>query len=322
MLASSLVTSGPSAQWTADFEVTPAAAAQVIGHQFPELRDHDVTLLATGWDNNAFAVGSRWLFRFPRREVALPGVRREIALLPLLASRLPLPIPDPCFIGQPSPAYPWPFFGARLLPGSELADSDLSSGEVLRTAASLGRFLRELHDPGLVPDVRHADLPIDPMGRADPRLRASRARQALDRLARHGSWEPDAVVLELLDLASAAPARPPADGAAELVVSHGDLHIRHVLVSRAGQVSGVIDWGDLSLGDPAVDLSIAYFGFCGHARAELLSAYGRAVGAHRELAARTLAVWLAASLAEYAADEGRDVLLAKCLAGLKNAAAA
>ncbi len=316
------MTSGPSAQWTADFDVTPDAAAQVIGRQFPELRGHDVTLLATGWDNNAFAVGSRWLFRFPRREVALPGVRREIALLPLLASRLPLPIPAPYFLGQPSAPFPWPFFGARLLPGRELADSDLSSGELLRTAASLGRFLRELHDPGLVPDVGPADLPIDPMGRANPPLRASRARQALDRLARHGFWEPDPAVLELLDLATAAPPRPPDGSAGELVVLHGDLHIRHVLVGRAGEVTGVIDWGDLSLGDPAVDLSIAYFGFSGHARAKLLSAYGTAVGAHRELAARTLAVSLAASLAEYAADEGRDVLLAKCLAGLKNAAAA
>ncbi len=57
--------------------------------------------------------------------------------------------------------------------------------------------------------------------------------------------------------------------------------------------------------DAAVDLSIAYFGFAGQAHADLLSAYGRPVGPRRELAARALAISLAASLAEYAASDGR-----------------
>ena len=93
------------------------------------------------------------------------------------------------------------------------------------------------------------------------------------------------------------------------MVCHGDLHVRHLLVDRDGSATGVIDWGDLCLADPAVDLSIAYFGFAGRARADLLSAYGRPVGPRRELAARAAAVSLAASLAEYAADDGRPGLL-------------
>jgi aminoglycoside phosphotransferase (APT) family kinase protein len=106
------------------------------------------------------------------------------------------------------------------------------------------------------------------------------------------------------------------------VVSHGDLSVRHLLVDRDGSATGVIDWGDLCLADPAVDLSIGYFAFAGKARADLLSAYGRPVGAHRELAARTLAISLAASLAEYAAGERRAMLLHECLAGLRRAVGA
>jgi aminoglycoside phosphotransferase (APT) family kinase protein len=104
------------------------------------------------------------------------------------------------------------------------------------------------------------------------------------------------------------------------VVCHGDLHVRHLLVDRDGTATGVIDWGDLCLADPAVDLSIAYFGFAGKARADLLSAYGRTVSAERELAARSCAISLAASLAEYAVDQGRAPLLLECLAGLRRAA--
>ena len=105
------------------------------------------------------------------------------------------------------------------------------------------------------------------------------------------------------------------------LICHGDLHVRHLLVDSAGRATGVIDWGDLCLADPAVDLSIAYFAFAGKARAELLSAYARPVGPERELAARTCAISLAATLAEYAAADGRAALLRECLAGLGRAVA-
>lgn len=81
-------------QWTAEVALTPQFAADLIREQFPDLGAGPVTALATGWDNAAFVVGGQWLFRFPRREVAVPGVRREITVLPRLAAILPLPIPD------------------------------------------------------------------------------------------------------------------------------------------------------------------------------------------------------------------------------------
>ncbi|RAV07272.1 phosphotransferase, partial [Paenibacillus contaminans] len=39
---------------------------------------------------------------------------------------------------------------------------------------------------------------------------------------------------------------------------HGDLHFKNMLVNEKGIVSGIIDWGDLSVGHPACDLSVAY----------------------------------------------------------------
>jgi aminoglycoside phosphotransferase (APT) family kinase protein len=102
------------------------------------------------------------------------------------------------------------------------------------------------------------------------------------------------------------------------VLVHGDLHIRHLLVDDAGGATGVIDWGDVCLGDPAMDLSLGYAAFTGPARAAFLSAYG-GVDAGRELRARALAVRLSALLADYAARVGRPVLLAEARAGLRRA---
>jgi aminoglycoside phosphotransferase (APT) family kinase protein len=313
--------------WAAEIVVAPEFAAGLISEQFPALSAAPVTELETGWDNTAFVVDAQWLFRFPRREVAVPGVRREIEVLPRLAPRLPLPIPDPVFVGQPSERYPWPFFGARLLPGGELAESGLTESGRAQAAAEVGSFLRELHDPGLVPLVQGAGLPADPMRRASPPVRAQKARDVLIRLVDRGLWPAGDAVSALLDRAEAEPDEAvPGDQAGEadapgdgpLVVSHGDFHVRHLLVD-GGAATGVIDWGDLCIADPAVDLSIAYLGFAGPARADLLAAYGRPVTARRELAARTCAISIGVSLAEYAADEDRSVLLAESLAGLHRA---
>ena len=294
-------------------EVSPRLAAELIADQFPALGSSQVTLLAAGWDNTVMTVDGTWLFRFPRREVALAGVRREIALLPQLAPLLPLPVPDPRFAGRPSERYPWPFFGARLLPGIELAESGLADAQRGPVAAATGRFLRALGEPSVLALAIEADLPVDPMRRGNPAVRAGRARETLDRLAVAGVWTPDPAVDALLDEAARVPERgQPAD----LVLVHGDLHVRHVLTGPDGAATGVIDWGDMCLADPAVDLSLAYFGFAGPARAEFLAAYGRPVGPERELAARTCALSVGAALTEYAADQGHAVLLRDCLAGL------
>jgi aminoglycoside phosphotransferase (APT) family kinase protein len=305
----------PRLQWEAEQLVSAPLAAELIGRQFPRLRGVPVELLATGWDNTVYLVDGQWAFRFPRREVALPGIRHEIAVLPLLAPRLPLPVPVPELVGTPSDAYPWPFWGARLVPGTELAEAGLPDSARAQAGASVGRFLRALHHPRIadLAAVAELGLPEDPMRRADPAARAARAREPLERLARSAAWVPDPAVERLFGTAERL--RPPAGSA---VIVHGDLHLRHLLVGRSGDASGVIDWGDVCLADPAVDLSLAYSGFAGPARAALLAAYGP-VDLDRELRARVLAVSLCAALAEYAFSDGRVRLLREALAGLRRA---
>jgi aminoglycoside phosphotransferase (APT) family kinase protein len=308
------VVSGAAAGWEPEHIVSAADAADLVGGQFPRLRGAPVEELATGWDNTVFLVGGEWIFRFPRRAVALPGFQREIDILPLLASRLPLPVPVPEFAGRPSERFPWPFWGARHIPGRELADAVLPDDARLSAAAGLGGFLRALHDPRLV-SVAGGGLPRDPQRRAEPTVCAPRARERLARLATGHVWTPDPAVERLL-----ADGERLGEPTGAVVVCHGDLHIRHLLVDEDARAAGVIDWGDLCVADPSADLSLAYAGFAGPSRTALLSAYGP-VGREREIRARVLAVYLCAVLAEYAAATGRDVLLAEALAGLGRAVA-
>ena len=296
-------------EWDPEVEIGTAEARALIGSRFPELADAVIAVLDAGWDNTVFRVGGEWAFRFPRRQIAIPGVQREIDTLPRLAAHLPLPIPEPRWVGDPTETYPWPWFGARYLPGVELAQSGLADEYRVALGAQLGAFLRALHDPLLVERVG-ARLPVDPMGRADMNLRVPYTRRRLDQVAADGLWRPTEGVERLIRKATGLP-RP-----TRIVVQHGDLHMRHVLVDARGRATGVIDWGDISVGDPSGDLSIAFGTLIGPARTAFFNAYGP-IGPLTELRARVIATFLAAALLGYAAHEGMEALRREALRALE-----
>jgi aminoglycoside phosphotransferase (APT) family kinase protein len=302
-----------TSQWTAERTVGVARAAELLSTAFPQLRGLRVVPLAEGWDNTVHVVGGEWAFRFPRRAIALSGFRRELAVLARIAPLLPLPVPVPELVAKDDdPVDPWPFAGARLIHGRELADTGLPDEARTAAASKLGAFLRTLHAQQTRAAVE-VDLPVDPLQRAWPRARAQNIGEQLDRLVADETWTGDPAVQSLL--AQAEQLETPAG---DPVLVHGDLHVRHLLVNDAGGAADVIDWGDVCMADPAVDLALAYAAFTGAARAALLSAYGP-IDAERELRARALAIRLSALLAGYAAAVDRPALLIESLAGLRRA---
>ncbi len=271
-------------------------ARRLVGEQFPELDAGSFRLLGQGWDNTVWLVDGEWTFRFPRKEFALPGLRNEIAHLPKLAPLLPLPIPIPTLLGEPSEGFDWPFYGAPFIPGRELAEAGLSEEERIGLARPLAEFLRTLH--GLTLD---ADLPHDPVRRTDMPFRVPLARKRLAEVEALGLWSPPASAAAIL---SAAEALPPAEATA---ICHGDLHLRHLLIDDGGRPAGVIDWIDLSRNDPAVDLVLFWAALPPDARAAFLDEYGL-VAETQLLRARALSLFLCAVLGVYAHHEGLPAL--------------
>lgn len=291
-------------EWSPEIEVDERLAAELIGAQFVDLADAPVRLLAAGWDNTVFIVDDRWAFRFPRRAIAIPGIEREIAVLPALAPHLPASIPTPRFVGVPSADFGWPFFGAPLIAGVELSGS-LADDDRHRLAAELGRFLRSLHALGVT-----VELPHDPLGRADMPRRVPFAAERLDALAAIGLADHRDRARPLLDAARDLPASRRAS------VVHGDLHFRHLMVDPAGALAGVIDWGDVCRGDPAMDLQVAWSVLPPDARPAFWGEYG-SIEPDQALRARVVALFLGAVLAVYGETEGMPRVRDEALASLE-----
>ena len=151
-----------------------ALARRLLAAQFPELELRSLSLLGQGFDVTAWLVDDRWVFRFPRRESVIRGLVDEMRHLPQLAALLPLAIPSPTYLGEPSPEYRWPFYGAPYLAGRELPNAALDDGARAALGRPLGRFLRVLHETRL-----DADLSADPAGEGRHELpRAEDARAA------------------------------------------------------------------------------------------------------------------------------------------------
>ena len=298
-------------EWDAEVVVGEGLVRALLGEQFPELDASSAQLLGEGWDNSVWVVEERWAFRFPRRGIAIPGVERELAVLPALAPLLPAPIPMPRFVGQPSDRFPWPFFGAELLSGVEPCDAQLSDDDRAELGGELGRFLRVLHSEATLDAVDpERSLPIDFNRRADMTFRVPRARENLAYLRELGLWKAPAMVESILTPAELLP-----PSSAELLLTHGDLHQRHVLISDSA-LAAVIDFGDVCLADPCIDLMLTWSLLTPDGRARFFAEYGQ-VTEEQLLRARVLAIVLDSMLARYADDAGNPSLLRESMAGLE-----
>jgi aminoglycoside phosphotransferase (APT) family kinase protein len=303
-------------EWRPEVVVDAGWARRLIRTQFPEVEAGSLRLLGEGWDNTVWLVDERWVFRFPRREVVIPGFERELAVLPRLAERLPLPVPAPVFHGRPADGFPWPFSGAALLPGREVAVADLTDADRVREALPLARFLRALHalEPGDVGGDGSL-LAVDANSRADMPTRVGLTADRLAEAERLGVWRAPDSVAETL--AEARTLRPPSE---PVSLAHGDLHIRHLLVGADGRLSGVIDWIDVCRGDRGIDLGVYWSFVPPEGRAVFAAEYGP-IAPDALMRARVLAVFLCATLAVYGREQGDAALERGAVAALDRSVA-
>lgn len=256
-----------------EIEITAELVRDLLRDQHPDLADQPVRLGARGWDNQLWRLGDDLAVRLPwATESADALLRKEHTWLPSLAPRLPLPVPVPQRLGEPSERYPRPWIVTTWVPGTP-ADRAPAT-RAADSADRLAAFLTALHRPA--PDGA-------PVGRGRGGPLADVGEQFAEQLASATELglipDPDAVRAVWED-AVAAP-----DWAGPALWIHGDLHPANVL-TEDGAVCGVIDFGDLCAGDPAYDLAAAWNLLPDGAADRFHAAYGPAADAATQRRAR------------------------------------
>lgn len=235
--------------WSPEIEITLKDARDIIEAQFPQLIPVSITELGKGFDNTVFTVNDKYVFRFPRREIAVQLLIVENQLLPLLVNQLNIAIPEPIFFGQTTKEYKWPFTGYKHVQGRS---PGILSNEVRNlSAATLALFLKKLHQFP-ISQAEKMGVPTDRFGRMNISKRREMLVGNIKKAADLQLTEEDQAALDWLSTMKETQTDTP------ITLVHGDFHIRNILVNKEGIISGIIDWGDTHLGNPAIDLSIAY----------------------------------------------------------------
>ncbi len=294
---------GPGNVWDADVTLSKTDAASLIDRQFPELAPAQLESWGEGWDNWAYLVNGQYVFRFPRRQIGAALIEREIRSLPHIAQYLSQPVPTPQFIGVPQNGYPYPFMAYPVLSGVTACRMNWTDELRAANAIPLARLLAALHrTPVDAETLRWA--PTDEIERAKIRKRAP---MVIERLRAVAPKVIDIDVEALIDLVERLSGTESYHGPPCWV--HGDLYARHLLVDRDYRLCGVIDWGDVHIGDPALDISIAISFLSPSARALFQEAYGPIDAATWDRA-RFKAIHYGPPLIEYGLDVGDDAMRA------------
>jgi aminoglycoside phosphotransferase (APT) family kinase protein len=236
-----------------DVELTAELVRALLRDQHPDLADRSLTLGARGWDNQLWRLGDDLAVRLPwQTDTADLLLLKESTWLPVLAPLLPLPIPVPQRIGQPTERYPHPWIVTTWVAGSP-DDAPISNGGP--AADALADFLVALHQPA------PAAAPAGRQGRGGALTQfADSVERRLEALTEvvNAVDETNASRIDSKAVRAIwhdAVAAPGWEGAPLWL--HGDLHPANVLTSH-GNLCGVVDFGDLCAGDPALDLAAAW----------------------------------------------------------------
>jgi len=211
--------------------------------------------------------GTRWVLRVPRRAEVGAKVEREARALAMLGRRLPFAVPDWRVADAELVAYPLLEDSTAILlqPGSATPEWAVRQDSEI-FARSFASALAALHAVPIAAAEAAGMLVRTPtQARQDVAADIDRVRRELAvnerRLLRWQRW---------LDDDSSWPDF--------CVVVHGDLYVGHVLVDNTERVSGMIDWSEARVDDPAIDMASHLMVFGEAGLAKLLLTYEAAGG--------------------------------------------
>ncbi len=214
-----------------------------LARHLPDYEVRSVARLGEGLDHVSYEVNGELIVRASKEAdpaLRADATRREADLLAAVAELSTLPVPMPVFADAEAGILAYP-----RLRGVPLMDNPVA--EPARLAPGLGGFLSGLHKAPVGKFERLVGRDDHPLvmwlrdSEADYRKISGHLPSAHRRLVEGF-------------LASTPPA-----GARAEALCHNDLGAEHVLVdARTNAITGIIDWGDAAIADPARDLAPIY----------------------------------------------------------------
>ena len=222
---------------------------RLVAEQCPQWEDLPLLPLHTsGTEHAIWRLGADLVLRLPLHAGAAAGLGTELAWLPRLGGRLPLTLPRIWHIGAPTPAYGLPWAVMGWTEGTDAAEAVLEGAPQPGWGQALAQTVTAL---------RAVDLAAVPRTQWPVGTRGGPFAERADGLADVAPMVAHAVSSVVVDrIVAEAMAVPDSSGAPVLL--HADL-IPGNLIVRDGRLAGLLDFGTLTTGLPAWDLTCAWW---------------------------------------------------------------
>lgn len=238
-------------------------AKEIINTKFPDLYIQKIRKFGEGMDTFTFEVNEDYVFRFPKHEEGASNLLSEINYLPNITKLgFDIEIPIPLYISKE-----YPLYAHKKITGSCVGTMDLSDKERINLAKSFATFLKTLHKAPKE-EVQSWGLEVAGDERINPQYCLNNIEASVKKLS---SYIDINILKELLHFARNFPLNLKST---DRCLIHGDLYPRHIILNSNKNLYGIIDWGDLDLANPAIDLQIVYMLFPTEGQNQFFASYG------------------------------------------------
>lgn len=241
--------------------------ADRIKQDFPDLEINSINFLGEGWFSVAVLINNKFVFRLPGKHDLKPGeIEKEIKILKHLAGKLPVAIPEPCYIAPDLSYFSYPF-----LPGALANNAGLTEPEKVRLRAEWIKIVESIQ----------SNLPVEQAKALG--VRYQDATDSIENIQRINSI-PD---LEGSVLAFAeqvvAEARKYNTPLPSWKYVHGDIHGFNLLVDeQTHQITGVLDWTSTRIAPFEAEFAVWEWDDIGVIE-EVVKAYEQKTGVHIDI---------------------------------------
>lgn len=225
---------------------------ECVQHIYPEFSVNMAQWLDHGQNNDIIVLNDSWVFRFPHHALSAVNLQNEVAVLGHLKGRLPLeiPLPEYVWIEPNNPCRS--FMGYRMIPGVPITSEWSSTVDhvILDVVAkALDDFLQQLHRLSIFKDIMNLIQSSslfaywsDMFERIQRLLFPHMRHEARSHVYEH--------FVSFLQQSN--------DENFESVLIHGDFGSKNILLDESkNKVVAVIDFGSVTVGDPALDYASA-----------------------------------------------------------------
>ena len=120
-----------------------------IRQAYPELTIETMEILGKGFDSEAFLINQSYVFKFPRHARAARNLYKEVVVFKEINDKLPLKVPEICFIGKAEKPNQLDFVGQEKIKGVPLDAkilTTLTEEQKNEIAKELAAFFKTLHE--------------------------------------------------------------------------------------------------------------------------------------------------------------------------------